>query len=173
MGPLGPGALMAETALLIPADWRSRLLERSVVIWRSDVITRNQYSSAVLHNLHYTAALRAATNLLLRHSAVVHMRGQGTQWILGENDNEDINVFTMFMTCFRPFCIQSQTVSHLKQHVALDSPLDSSSRSFADSEMVSNLPVAVSGPEPAHDVGKTLKFCNSAKFRWGCKSLVM
>ena len=33
MGPLGPGAFMADTALLIPADWRSRLLVRSVVIW--------------------------------------------------------------------------------------------------------------------------------------------
>ena len=84
MGPLGPGALIAETALLMPADWRSRLLVRSVVIWGSGVTTRNQNSST----LHCTAALYAATHLLLRHGGVVQVGRQGTQRILGETSDE-------------------------------------------------------------------------------------
>ena len=84
MGPSGPGALIAETALLIPADWRSRLLVRSVVIWGSGVTTRNQNSST----LHCTVALYAATHLLLRHGGVVQVGRQGTQRILGETSDE-------------------------------------------------------------------------------------
>ena len=91
------------------------------------------------------------------------MGGQGTQRILGENGSEEeTNVAVSKLASQKTIDVKIHNVKtlveyifdYLEKHVALDSPLYSRRRSLADSEMISDLSVAVSGPEPAHDVGE-------------------